>query len=76
MTFYRTSLSRDKKTIGQKENHQERIDNVYVAELFKEGELEEGSVRARFARTAVDGKACQVQYHNLDAIINIFAAFE
>lgn len=41
-----------------------------MAELSKKGKLEEGSVRARFAYTAADGKARQVQCSNLDVIID------
>jgi len=43
----------------------------HVRNAFKEGELEEDSVRAKFAHTAADGKAYQVQSYNLDVIISV-----
>ncbi len=43
----------------------------HLRNVFKEGELEESSVRAKFAHTAADGKSYQVQYYNLDVIISV-----
>ena len=43
----------------------------HVRNVFKEGELEEASVRAKFAHTAADGKTYQVQGYNLDVIISV-----
>lgn len=43
----------------------------HVRNVFKEGELEEAAVRAKFAHTAADGKSYQVQYYNLDVIISV-----
>lgn len=43
----------------------------HVRNVFKEGELEETSVRAKFAHTAADGKTYQTQYYNLDVIISV-----
>jgi len=43
----------------------------HVRNVFKEGELEEAAVRAKFAHTAADGKTYQVQYYNLDVIISV-----
>jgi hypothetical protein len=43
----------------------------HVRNVFKEGELEEASVRAKFAHTAGDGKTYQVQCYNLDVIISV-----
>jgi prophage maintenance system killer protein len=43
----------------------------HVRNVFKEGELEEASVRAKFAHTAADGKTYQVQSYNLDVIISV-----
>lgn len=43
----------------------------HVRNVFKEGELEEVSVRAKFAHTAADGKSYQVQCYNLDVIISV-----
>jgi prophage maintenance system killer protein len=43
----------------------------HVRNVFKEGELEESSVCAKFAHTATDGKTYQVQCYNLDVIISV-----
>ena len=53
-------FDRDIKTIGK------HINNV-----FKEGELLENSVVAKFATTASDGKTYQVDFYNLDVIISV-----
>lgn len=53
-------FGRDVKTIGK------HINNV-----FREGELEAGSVIANFATTATDGKTYQVDHYNLDVIISV-----
>jgi|GEM_PF-2409865 len=43
----------------------------HLRNVFKEGELEENSVRAKYAHTAADGKEYQTQFYNLDAIISV-----
>jgi len=43
----------------------------HLWDVFKEGELEEISARAKYADTAVDGKESLVQFYNLDAIISV-----
>ncbi len=43
----------------------------HVRNVFKEGELQESSVCAKFAHTATDGKTYQVQCYNLDVIISV-----
>lgn len=43
----------------------------HIRNVFKEGELVEDSVRAKFAHTAADGKTYQVDYYNLDVIISV-----
>ncbi|EQD50780.1 death-on-curing family protein, partial [mine drainage metagenome] len=43
----------------------------HIRNIFREEELEEGSVCANFARTAGDGKIYQTQHYNLDAIISV-----
>jgi len=43
----------------------------HIGNIFEEGELEEGSVSAKFAHTAEDGKSYQTQFYNLDAIISV-----
>ena len=53
-------FARDIKTIGK-----------HVNNVFKEGELEKGSVVAKYATTAEDGKTYQVEHYNLDVIISI-----
>lgn len=42
----------------------------HLRNVFKEGELEEESVRAKYAHTAADGKTYQTQFYNLDVIIS------
>ena len=39
--------------------------------IFKDKELEESSVCAKFAHTAGDGKTYTVQYYNLDAVLSV-----
>ena len=53
-------FGRDVKTVGK------HINNV-----FKEGELDRGSVVAKFATTAEDDKVYQVEHYNLDVIISV-----
>ncbi|WP_084136025.1 virulence RhuM family protein [Pollutimonas bauzanensis] len=43
----------------------------HIRNVFKEGELERGSVVAKNATTASDGKTYQVDYFNLDVIISV-----
>ena len=43
----------------------------HIRNLFDEGELARGSVVAKFATTAVDGKIYLVDYFNLDVIISV-----
>ena len=43
----------------------------HLRNVFKEGELEEVSARAKYAHTAADGKEYQTQFYNLDAIISV-----
>lgn len=43
----------------------------HIRNIFKEGELERNSVCAKFAHTAEDGKAYQVDHFNLDVIISV-----
>ena len=53
-------FGRDRSVIGK-----------HVRAIFKEGELQKKSVWAKFAYTASDGKAYQVDYYNLDVIISV-----
>lgn len=43
----------------------------HIRNVFKEGELIEHSVSAKFALTAADGKTYQVDHYNLDVIISV-----
>ena len=43
----------------------------HIGNIFTEGELAEGSVRANFAHTAIDGKIYQVEHYNLDVVISV-----
>ena len=43
----------------------------HLRNIFKEGELEQESVCAKFAHTAQDGKHYQTTFYNLDAIISV-----
>ncbi len=43
----------------------------HIGNVFKEGELDRAAVCAKFAHTAPDGKAYQVEHYNLDVIISL-----
>jgi len=43
----------------------------HLRNVFKEGELDEEAVRAKYAHTAADGKIYQIQFYNLDVIISV-----
>jgi len=43
----------------------------HLSNIFESGELNENSVCAKFAHTAVDGKNYQTKFYNLDAIISV-----
>jgi prophage maintenance system killer protein/prophage antirepressor-like protein len=43
----------------------------HINNVFKDGELEQNAVCAKFAHTADDGKTYQTQYYNLDVIISV-----
>ncbi|MBQ0104553.1 MAG: type II toxin-antitoxin system death-on-curing family toxin [Armatimonadetes bacterium] len=45
--------------------------SLHVNNCFREGELEENSVRKDFLRTASDGKKYKTKYYNLDVIISV-----
>ncbi|HBA49303.1 MAG TPA: cell filamentation protein Fic, partial [Lachnospiraceae bacterium] len=53
-------FQRDKSVIGK-----------HVRNIFKEGELVKEAVWAKFAYTASDGKAYQVDFYSLDVIISV-----
>ena len=43
----------------------------HIRNVFREGELDEQSVCAKFAHTAGDGKTYQVSCYNLDVVISV-----
>lgn len=43
----------------------------HVRNVFRDGELDQSSVRAFFAHTAPDGKTYQTEHYNLDVIISV-----
>ena len=53
-------FGRDKSTISR-----------HIKNIFREGELQQNSVVAKFATTASDNKTYQVDYYNLDVIISV-----
>jgi hypothetical protein len=53
-------FDKDKRTISE-----------HIRNIFKEGELSEGSVVRKFRTTAADGKNYNVSYYNLDVIISV-----
>ena len=53
-------FQRDKSTISR-----------HIKNIFTEGELQRDSLVAKFATTASDGKAYNVDYYNLDVIISV-----
>ena len=53
-------FQRDRSVIGK-----------HVRNIFREGELEKESEWAKFAYTASDGKAHNVDYYYLDVIISV-----
>lgn len=45
--------------------------SLHIRNVFKEGELVEGSVVKEYLTTAKDGKNYKTKYYNLDVIISI-----
>ena len=43
----------------------------HLANIFKDGELDENAVCAKFARTAADGKTYHPKFYSLEAIIAV-----
>jgi hypothetical protein len=43
----------------------------HLRNIFRQGELDPKSVRAKFAHAAGDGKTYQVDYFNLDAVLSV-----
>ncbi len=57
--------------MGELFGRERSVITKHLRNVFKEGELEEKSVRAKYAHTAADGKEYQTQFYNLDAIISV-----
>lgn len=57
--------------MGELFGRERSVITKHLRNVFKEGELEENSVRAKYAHTAADGKEYQTQFYNLDAIISV-----
>ena len=57
--------------MGQLFGRERSVITKHVRNVFREGELEAGSVCANFAHTAEDGKTYQVEHYNLDVIISV-----
>ena len=62
-------LTRDQ--MGELFGRERSLITKHVRNMFKEGELQEAAVRAKFAHTAKDGKNYQVPYYNVDVIISV-----
>lgn len=57
--------------MGQLFGRERSVITKHLRNVFAEGELEAGSVCAKFAHTAADGKTYQVEHYNLDVIISV-----
>ncbi len=74
----RLQVNLDRDTVWLTQEHMAKlfgrersVITKHIRNVFKEGELAEDSVRAKFAHTAADGKIYQVDYYNLDVIISV-----
>jgi len=59
------------KQITELFDRERTVITKHIGNIFKEKELEEKSVCAKFAHTAGDGKTYETQYYNLDVIISV-----
>ncbi len=57
--------------MGELFGRERSVITKHLRNVFKDGELDEASVRAKFAYTAVDGKDYQTQFYNFDAIVSV-----
>lgn len=57
--------------MGELFGRERSVITKHLRNVFKDEELDEVSVRAKFAHTAADGKEYQTQFYNLDAIISV-----
>jgi hypothetical protein len=59
------------KRIAELFNVDRTVITKHLKNIFENNELNENSVSAKFAHTALDGKKYQTNYYNLDAIISV-----
>ena len=59
------------KQLGRLFERERSVISKHINNIFKEGELVQDSVCAKFAHTAEDGKTYQTRYYNLDVIISV-----
>ena len=64
------------KAISQLFNVDRSVITKHLSNIFKEGELDENSVCAKFAQTADDGKTYNYKFYSLAAIAKEFAESE
>lgn len=57
--------------MGELFGRERSVITKHLRNVFKDGELDEISVRAKYAHTAKDGKTYQSQFYNLDAILSV-----
>lgn len=57
--------------MGELFGRERSVITKHLRNVFKDGELDESSVCAKFAHTAKDGKTYQSQFYNLDAILSV-----
>jgi len=57
--------------MGELFGRERSVITKHLRNVFKDGELDEVSVRAKIAHTAADGKEYQTQFYNLDAILSV-----
>jgi hypothetical protein len=57
--------------LGEVFGRDKSVISRHLKNIFESNELERGSVVAKRATTAADGKTYQVEFYNLDAIISV-----
>ena len=75
-TSLRVHLDRETVWLSQEQmaelfGRERSVITKHLRNVFREGELEENSVRAKYAHTAADGKEYKTQFYNLDVIISV-----
>lgn len=69
-------MSKDTVWLSQKQiadlfDKERSVITKHIRNTFKDGELEQNQVCAKFAHTAEDGKTYEVDFYNLDVIISV-----